>query len=196
VGATKGYNIYRSTRSYLNTDAEEPFIKIANGVGESKLVDTEDDSGFSLLVSNEIAQYFVYRVTSVNSDYIESSPSNELTIEDVVPPSMSSVSASDCVEPGGHSLNVAKLDEIVENGQIEITFSEALDAVSAKTLANYTGSNLTSVTLNTPTTVLVDFSVPITCAHTESITVGTGVLDIVGNGLSGNTEGRTITYVP
>jgi hypothetical protein len=196
VGATKGYNIYRSTRSYLNTGVEEPFIKIADGVAESKFVDTQADTGFSLLVNNEIAQFFIYRVTSVNSDYIESLPSNKLVIKDVIPPALASGSASNCVPPGGTSLNTATPNVIVENGQIEITFSEALDAASAETLTNYTGSNLLAITLNSPTSVLVDFSVPIVCSNTESLIVGTGVQDIVGNGMSGATSERTISYVP
>ncbi len=194
TGAINGYNIYRSTRNNVNPNINEPFIKIAEFVAASVYVDTAAETGFSLLLNNEIAQYYVYRATAVNSDYIESAFSNELTIEDVTPPSVSGSSASQCVDPGGFSLITSTPNLVVDNGQLEITFSEALDEASAQNLSNYTGSNLSGATLNTPTTVVLDFSVPIICANTETIIVN-GILDGAGNMISGSIAQRTITYV-
>lgn len=79
------------------------------------------------------------------------------------------------------------------NGQVQFTFSEALDVIAAETLANYTGTNISAVKLTSPTTVVLDFSAPITCVNTNSVTVGTGITDVAGNPLAAPV---TLTYVP
>ena len=192
LGATKGYNIYRSARM---SGVVGPFIQIAGPVTSSTYTDTFALSGFNLLPYMEIAQSYVYRVTSVNSDLIESAPSNELLILDVIPPSAVGT-AGICVAPGGNSLTVINPVTVTANGQVQFTFSEPLDVISAETLGNYTGANVSAAKLTTPTTVVLDFSAPITCANTNTVIVDVGITDVAGNALTGSVAQRTLTYMP
>lgn len=194
-GATNGYNIYRSTRNDLTTGVVEPFVFLAGPVAESSYTDTFSASGFSLLATSETAQYYVYRVTSLNSDLIESAPSNEATVRDVISPSPDGT-AGICVSPGGDSLTVTEPVMQTANGQVQFTFSEPLDVVAAETISNYTGTNISGAKLTTPTTVVLDFSSPINCVNTETVIIGTGVTDVAGNPMSGTLAERTLTYVP
>jgi hypothetical protein len=192
LGATKGYNIYRSARM---SGVVGPFIQIAGPVTSSTYTDTYALSGFNLLPYMEIAQSYVYRVTSVNSDLIESAPSNELLILDVIPPSAVGT-AGICVAPDGNSLTVINPVTVTANGQVQFTFSEPLDVISAETLGNYTGANVSAAKLTTPTTVVLDFSAPITCANTNTVIVEVGITDVAGNALTGSVAQRTLTYMP
>lgn len=191
-GATKGYNVYRSARM---TGAAGPFILIAGPVTASTYTDTYALSGFNLLPHPEVAQSYVYRVTSVNSDLIESAPSNEVVIKDVVPPSAVGTSGV-CVVPGGISLTVPTPVTVTTNGQVKFTFGEPLDGVAAETLANYTGVNISAAKLTSPTTVVLDFSAAISCVNTNTVTLGVGITDVAGNALAGSLAQRTLTYVP
>lgn len=192
-GATKGYNIYRSVRNGINTGVVEPFVLLAGPVTASTHADTLAASGFNLLPSPEVAQSYVYRVTSINSDLIESAPSNEVTVKDVIAPTAVGTSGI-CVAPGGNSLTVITTPATkTTNGQVQFTFSEPLEVVAAETLANYTGTNLSAAKLTSPTTVVLDFSAAITCANTNSVTVGTGIIDVAGNPSAAPV---TLTYVP
>jgi hypothetical protein len=191
-GATKGYKIYRSARK---NGVTEPFISIAGPITASTYTDTYALSGFSLLPFPEVAQSYVYRVTSINSDLIESAPSNELTIKDVVPPKVVGT-AGTCVSPGGNSLTVAVPVTPTTNGQVQFTFSEPLEVITAETVSNYIGADISAVKLLTPTTVVLDFAVPITCVNTNTVTVDVGITDVAGNALSGTVAERTVTYLP
>jgi len=191
-GATKGYNIYRSTRSSIVTGVAEPFIFLAGPVAASTYTDTFALSGFNLLPSTEVAQSYVYRVTSINSDLIESAPSNEVLIRDVVQPTMVGT-AGICVAPGGNSLTVITSPvTTTANGQVQLTFSEPMNVISAETVGNYVGANISAAKLTSPTTVVLDFSSPITCVNTNTVTVSTGITDVAGNALIGT----TLTYLP
>ncbi len=183
-GATKGYNIYRSTRNNLVTGVAEPFVFLAGPVTASTYADTLALSGFNLLPSTEVAQSYVYRVTSINSDLIESAPSNELTVKDMVAPTAVGTTGT-CVAPGGNSLTVITTPATTTtNGQVQLTFSEPLAVVAAETVANYTGANISAAKLTSPTTVVLDFSAPITCGVPTTVTVGTGITDVAGNALA------------
>lgn len=196
TGATKGYNIYRSTRSSLAPGVIQPFVLIAGPITASTYADTTALSGFNLLPLPETAQSYAYRVTSINSDLIESAASNELLIKDAVAPTAVGT-AGVCVAPGGTSMTATTVPvTVTPNGQVKFTFSEALAVVAAQTLANYTGTNISAVTLTTPTTVVLDFSVAITCVNTNTVVVGTGVTDVAGNTLGGTLAQRTLTYLP
>ncbi len=188
-GATKGYNIYRSARNNIVTGVAEPFVLLAGGVTASTYTDTFALSGFNLLPLPEVAQSYVYRVTSINSDLIESAPSNELTIKDVVAPTAVGT-AGICVAPGGSSLTTPVT--LTTNGQVQFTFSEPMDVVAVETLGNYTGANISAAKLTSPTTVVLDFSVPITCVNTNTVTLGSGITDVAGNSLAAS----TLTYLP
>jgi hypothetical protein len=190
--ATKGYNIYRSARM---TGVVGPFVQVAGPVTASTYTDTYSLSGFNLLPYPEVAQSYVYRVTSINSDLIESAPSNELLIKDVVAP-LAVGTAGTCVAPGGNSITVTNPVTVTTNGQVQFTFSEPMDVASAETLTNYTGVNISAAKLTTPTTVVLDFSAPITCDNTNSVIIEVGVTDVAGNALSGSLAQRTLTYVP
>jgi hypothetical protein len=192
IGATKGYNIFRSART---SGIVEPFILIAGPVAASTYTDSLGLSGFNLLPLPETAQSYVYRVASVNSDLIESSPSNELTVRDVVAPSVVGT-AGICVSPGGNSLTITTPATTTVNGQVEITFSEPLETIAAENLNNYIGTGISGAKLTAPTTVVLDFSAPITCANTNTVTVDVGITDVAGNALSGSLAERTLTYVP
>lgn len=194
-GATKGYNIYRSTRNNIVTGFVEPFVLIAGSVTASTYTDTFALSGFNLLPLPESAQSYVYRVTSINSDLIESAPSNELTIKDVIPPAAVGT-AGICVAPGGSSLTVTTPVTVTANGQVQYTFSEPLAVIAAETVGNYTGVNISAAKLTTPTTVVLDFSVPITCVNTNTVTLNVGITDVAGNALTGSLAQRTLTYLP
>lgn len=194
-GATNGYNIYRSTRNSLASGVAEPFVLLAGPVVASTYADTFALSGFNLLPSSEVAQNYVYRVTSINSDLIESVPSNEVTIKDVVHPTAVGTSGT-CVVPGGTSLTVTSPVTVTTNGQVKYTFSEPMDVVSAETVSNYAGTNITAAKLVSSTTVVLDFSAPITCVNTNAVTLGTGITDVAGNALAGNQAQRTLTYLP
>lgn len=184
-GATKGYNIYRSTRNKIVTGVAEPFVLLAGPV----IASTYADASINLLPSPEVAQSYVYRVTSINSDLIESAPSNEVLIKDVVAPAAVGTTGT-CVAPGGNSLTVITTPATTTaNGQAQLTFSEPLDVISAETVANYTGVNISAAKLTTPTTVVLDFSAPITCGG-NTVTVGTGITDVAGNALAAS----TLTY--
>lgn len=189
LGATKGYNIYRST------GVAGPFVLIAGSVTASTYTDTLALSGFNLLPLLEVAQSYVYRVTSSNSDLIESAPSNELTIKDVIPPSVVGT-AGTCVAPGGNSLTVITPVTVTANGQVQFTFSEPLDVIAAETVSNYTGVNISAAKLASPTTVVLDFSAPITCVNTNAVIIDTVITDVAGNVLTGSLAQRTLTYVP
>jgi hypothetical protein len=192
-GATKGYNIYRSAS--LPTVAG-PFVFIAGPVTASTYTDTYVLSGFNLLPSPQVAQSYVYRVTSINSDLIESAPSNELTIKDAVAPTAVGT-AGTCVAPGGNSLTVITTPvTVTTNGQVKFTFIEPLDMISAETVANYTGVNISAAKLTSPTTVVLDFSAPITCVNTNTVIIGVAITDVAGNALSGSLAQRTLTYLP
>jgi hypothetical protein len=191
-GATKGYNIYRSASM---SGVVGPFVMIAGPVTASTYTDTYSLSGFNLLPYPEVAQSYVYRVTSINSDLIESAPSNELLIRDAVAPSTVGT-AGICVAPGGNSLTVTNPVTVTTNGQVQFTFSEPLDVIAAETVGNYTGANISAAKLTTPTTIVLDFSAPITCVNTNTVTIGVGVKDVAGNALSGSLAQRTLTYVP
>jgi hypothetical protein len=71
-----------------------------------------------------------------------------------------------------------------------------MDVVSAETLGNYTGVNISAAKLTSPTTVVLDFSAPITCVNTNTVTLGVGITDVAGNALSGTLGQRTLTYLP
>lgn len=191
-GATKGYNIYRSARM---TGVVGPFVLIAGPITASTYTDTYALSGFNLLPSPEVAQSYVYRVTSINSDLIESAPSNEVVIKDVIPPSVVGT-AGVCVAPGGTSLTVATPVTVTANGQVKFTFGEPLNVITAETVANYTGVNISTAKLTSPTTVVLDFSAPISCVNTNTVTIGVGVTDVAGNALAGSLAQRTLTYMP
>lgn len=193
-GATKGYNIYRSTRTIVS-GAGEPFVLLTGPVTTSTYTDTFALSGFNLLPSSEVAQSYAYRVTSINSDLIESAPSNELTIRDVVQPAAVGT-AGICVVPGGNSRTVTSPVTVTTNGQVQYTFSEPMDVISAETVSNYTGVNISAAKLTSPTTVVLDFSAPITCVNTNTVTLGVGITDVAGNALSGTAGQRTLTYLP
>ena len=195
LGANNGYNVYRSTRNGQDTGIEEPFVFLTGPVTGSIFTDQFDDSGFTLLQTDEVSQYYVYRVTSVNSDYLESLPSNELTIKDLLPPSLDTT-ATTCVLPGGVNLITHSSDATTTNGQLEITFSEPLNEVTAEDLTNYTASNLSAVKLDTSNTVIFDFSVPISCINAEIVIVGIAVADVAGNEITGSVSDRTIPYAP
>jgi hypothetical protein len=192
LGATKGYNIYRSDGM---AGVVGPFVMIAGQVTSSTYTDTYGLSGFNLLPYQEIAQSYVYRVTSVNSDLIESAPSNELPVKDVIPPAPVGT-AGICVAPGGNSLTVISPVTVTENGQVQFTFSEPLDVISAETVGNYAGVNISAAKLTTPTTVVLDFSAPITCANTDTVVVDVAITDVAGNALTGSLAQRTLTYMP
>jgi hypothetical protein len=194
LGATKGYNIYRSTRNNIPSSVPEPFVLLAGPVTASTYADTFALSGFTLLPSTEVAQGYVYRVTSINSDLIESAPSNELTIKDVVAPAAVGTSGI-CVAPGGDSLTVITTPvTTTTNGQVQFTFSEPLDVIAAETVANYTSADtISAAKLTSPTTVVLDFSAPIACVNTNSVTVGTGITDVAGNALAASV---VLTYLP
>lgn len=191
-GATKGYNIYRSARM---AGVAGPFVLLVGPITASTYTDTYALSGFNLLPSPELAQSYVYRVTSINSDLIESAPSNEVLVKDVISPSAVGT-AGVCVAPGGTSLTVPTPVTVTANGQVKFTFSEPLDVIAAETVANYTGVNISTAKLTTPTTVVLDFSAPITCVNTNTVKIGTGIIDVAGNTLSGSLAQRTLTYVP
>jgi len=191
-GATKGYNIYRSARM---GGVVGPFILTAGPVIASTYTDTYALSGFNLLPSPEVAQSYAYWVTSINSDRIESAPSNELIIKDAVAPSVVGT-AGICVAPGGNSLTVPTPVTVTANGQVQFTFSEPLGVVAAETVANYTGVNISAAKLTTPTTIVLDFSAPITCVNTNTVEVDVGITDVAGNALTGTLAQRTLTYMP
>jgi len=191
TGATKGYNIYRSIRTSIAPGIAQPFILIAGPIAASTYI----DATLNLLPTSDAAQSYAYRVNSINSDLIESAPSNELLISDVVAPTVVST-AGVCVAPGGTSMSITSPVTITTNGQVKFTFSEALAVAAAETLANYTGVNISAVKLTTPTTVVLDFSAPITCVNTNIVVLGTGIADVAGNVLGGTVVQRTLTFVP
>jgi hypothetical protein len=192
AGATKGYYIYRSVRSYLPGGIVEPFVRLGGPVTASGYTDTLAASGFNFLATNEVGRYYVYRVTSINSDLIESAPSNEVTVQDVIAPTAVGTSGI-CVAPGGNSLTITTPATPTANGQVQFTFSEALEVIAAEDAANYTGTSISAAKLTAPTTVVLDFSAPITCANTNSVTVGIGIKDVAGNPLAAPV---TLTYMP
>jgi hypothetical protein len=79
---------------------------------------------------------------------------------------------------------------------VQLTFSEALALGTAETVANYTGTNISAAKLTAPTTVVLDFSVLITCINTNTIIVGIGITDVAKNALTGTLAERTLTYMP
>jgi hypothetical protein len=190
-GATKGYNIYRSTRTSLALGVAQPFALIAGPVAASTYV----DATLNLLPSADAAQSYAYRVTSINSDLIESAPSNELLISDVVVPTVVGT-AGVCVAPGGTSMTITAPITTTTNGQVRFTLSEALAVAAAETLANYTGVNISAVKLTTPTTVVLDFSAPITCVNINTVVLDVGITDVAGNALGGTLGQRTVSYLP
>ena len=114
----------------------------------------------------------------------------------MIAPSVAGI-AGICVAPGGNSLTVITTPATVTpNGQVQFTFSEPLDKVTAETLGNYSGVNISAISVTSPKTVVLDFSAPITCANTNTVTIGTGVTDVAGNALSGSLAQRTPTYQP
>jgi Bacterial Ig-like domain len=197
TGATKGYNIYRSTSNSLAPSVAEPFIQIAGPVTASIYTDTQTLSGFNLLPLPEVAQSYAYRVTSINSDLIESSPSNEVLVKDVVAPTPVGVAAAICVTPGGESLTVTTTPAtLATNGQLQIIFSEPMAVSTVETISSYTAIFVSAVKLISPTTVVLDFLVPINCANTNTVVLGNGITDVAGNPLAGSLTQRTLTYVP
>lgn len=196
IGATKGYYIYRSALISAASAVAEPFVIISGPVAASTYTDTASVSGFNLLPLLDVARRYIYRVTSVNSDLIESAPSNELTVKDAVAPAAVGT-AGTCDAPGGNSLTVITTPvTATANGQVQLTFNEPLDVASAETVGNYTGVNISAAKLTTPTTVVLDFSAPITCENTNTVILGIGILDVAGNALSGTLVQRTLTYLP
>lgn len=196
AGANKGYNIYRSTSNSLAPGVTEPFIQIAGPVTASIYTDTQTLSGFNLLPLPEVAQSYAYRVTSINSDLIESAPSNEVLVKDVVAPTPVGTSGI-CVVPGSNSLTINTTPATVtSNGQVQFTFSEPLAAVAAETLANYVGVNISATKLTSPTTVVLDFSAPITCLNIYNVLLSNGITDVAGNPLAGSLAQRTLSYTP
>jgi hypothetical protein len=193
TGASKGYNIYRSARD--NTGVVEPFVQIAGPVSASTYTDTTALSGFNLLPRPDLAQSYAYHVTSINSDLIESAPSNDLLVKDAVGPTPVG-NAGKCIVPGGNSLTITAPVTPTVNGQVQLTFSEALAQSTAETVANYAGTNISAAKLTSPTTVVLDFSAPITCVNTNTILVGVGITDVAGNALTGTVAERTLTYMP
>lgn len=191
TGAAKGYNIYRSIRTSLAPGVAQPFVMIAGPVAASTYIDTP----LNLLPTPDAAQSYAYRVTSINSDLIESVPSNEVLISDVVAPAVIGT-AGVCVAPGGTSMSITSPVTITTNGQVRFTFSEALAVAAAETLSNYTGVNISAAKLTTPTTVVLDFSAPITCVNTNTVVLGVGITDVAGNALGGTVGQRTVTYLP
>lgn len=85
---------------------------------------------------------------------------------------------------------------VTTNGQVQFTFSEPLAVIAAETEANYTGVNIRAAKLITPTTVVLNFSAPITCVNTNTVIIGVGVTDVAGNALLGTLALRTLTYFP
>lgn len=196
AGANKGYNIYRSTSNSLASGVAEPFIQIAGPVTASTYTDTQTLSQFNLLPLPEVAQSYAYRVTSINSDLIESAPSNEVLVKDGVAPTPIGTSGI-CVAPGSNSLAINTTPPtLTSNGQVQFTFSEPLAAVAVETLANYVGVNISAAKLTSPTTVVLDFSAPITCLNIYNVVLGNGITDVAGNPLAGSLIQRTMTYVP
>lgn len=195
TGATKGYNIYRSTRSSLAPGVIQPFAIVASGVLATTFVDTAAATNFNLLPIPGTAQSYAYHVTSINSDLIESAPSNEVLVKDAVVPTAVGT-AGICVAPGGNSLTVTTPVTPTANGQVQFTFSEPLDVISAQTLANFTGVNISAIKLTSPTTVVLDFLAPITCVNTNTVVLGVGITDVAGNTLGGTLAQRTLTYLP
>ncbi len=195
TGATKGYNIYRSTGSNAVGSVVEPFVLIAGPVTASTYTDTQAQSGFNLLPLPEVAQSYTYRVTSINSDLIESAPSNEVPVKDVIAPAPVGT-AGTCVAPGGTSLTVTTPGAVTANGQVQFTFGEPLSVIAAETPGNYTGANIGAAKLTSPTTVVLDFSAPIACANTSTVILGVGITDVAGNALAGSLAQRTLTYSP
>lgn len=194
TGATKGYNIYRSTSNSLAPGVAEPFVQIAGPVTASIYIDTQTLSQFNLLPLPEVAQSYVYRVTSINSDLIESAPSNEVLVKDGVAPTPVGTSGI-CVAPGSNSLTINTTPATVTtNGQVQFTFSEPLAAAAAETLANYVGVNISAAKLTAPTIVVLDFSAPITCLNIYNVELGNGITDVAGNPLAGSLTERTMTY--
>ncbi|MGB8763795.1 MAG: hypothetical protein WCD07_03210 [Burkholderiales bacterium] len=191
TGARKGYNIYRSTRD--NTGSVEPFVLIAGPITDTAFTDSQTLSGFNLLPRPEVAQSYVYRVTSINSDLIESAPSNEVLIKDVVGPKAVGTTGN-CVIPGGSSLTITTPVTPTVNGQVQLTFSEPLTQSTAEAIANYSGTNISAAKLIAPTSVVLDFSAPIACDGTNKIIIGVGITDIAGNALTGTVTERTLTY--
>ena len=194
-GAVKGYNIYRSTRASHNGDVETPFELLAGPVTDSIFIDTSGFSGFSLLASSETAQYYVYKVTSINSDLIESDFSNEVVVRDTVSPTIANTEAI-CVAPGEDSRTILSPVTPTTNGQVQIAFSEPLDVLAAEDINNYAGTSVSAAKLITSATVVLDFSSPIDCESDDMIVIGVGVIDVFGNALQGTDEQRTITYAP
>jgi hypothetical protein len=191
TGASKGYNIYRSTRD--STGSIEPFVLLAGPVIDTAYTDTQTQaSSFNLVLRDEIAQSYVYRVTSVNSDLIESAPSNELLIKDVIGPTAQGIAS--CVIPGGTSLTITAPVTPSVNGQVQLSFSEPLSQSTAQTPTHYTGTNISAAKLIAPTSVVLDFSAPITCDGTNKIIMGNGLTDLAGNALTGTEAERTVTY--
>lgn len=191
TGAAKGYNIYRSIRTSLAPGIAQPFVLIAGPIAASTYI----DATLNLLPTVDAAQSYAYRVTSINSDLIESVPSNEVLISDVVAPAVVGT-AGVCVAPGGTSMSITSPVTITTNGQVRFSFSEALAVAAAETLANYTGVNISAAKLTTPTTVVLDFSAPITCVNTNIVVLGVGITDVAGNALGGTVGQRTVTYLP
>ncbi|MGC2164813.1 MAG: Ig-like domain-containing protein, partial [Gallionella sp.] len=105
-------------------------------------------------------------------------PSNEVLVKDVIAPT--TFVGGVCVPPG------ATVQNATVNGQIKITFSEPMDAVSAETTSNYTATNLGAATLSSPTLVVLDFTAPISCAGPNAVTLGSSITDVAGNALTGN----------
>jgi hypothetical protein len=190
AGASKGYNIYRSTRT--SAGVIEPFIQIAGPVAESAYNDTSALSGFNLLPQPDVVQSYIYRVTSINSDLIESAPSNELLIKDAVGPT--ATRAGKCVVAGGDSLTITAPVTPTTNGQVQLTFSESLAQIPAETAANYSGTNISAAKLTSPTTVVLDFSAPVACSNTGTVIVGVGITDAAGNPPTGTVAERTVIY--
>lgn len=177
VGATNGYNVYRSAGTSAAPGVTDPFVLIAGPITASNYIDN-GATGFNLQPFPEIAQSYVYRVTSINSDLIESAPSNEISVTDVILPTI--VAGGICVPPGATVLNVTA------NGQIKLNFSEPMDVVSAETISNYVGANISAASLTSPTTVVLDFSAPISCASAHTITISSRITDVAGNALAGS----------
>lgn len=195
TGATKGYNIYRSTRNSLSSGVVQPFVIVASGVAATTFADTSALTGFNLLPLSDTAQSYAYHVTAINSDLIESAPSNELLVKDAVAPTAVGT-AGVCVAPAGNSLTIPSPITASANGQVQLTFSEPLAVIAAQTLSNYTGLNISAAKLTSPTTVVLDFALPITCVNTNTVVLGVGITDVAGNALGGTLQQRTLTYLP
>ena len=91
--------------------------------------DTSALSGFNLLPRRSVAQSYVYRVTSINSDLIESAPSNEVTDQGCRAANRGRYGGN--MRCAGWKQSDCDYSPVTAttNGQVQYTFSEPLDVI-------------------------------------------------------------------